>query len=264
MDKKTMLITGGASGIGLETAKLFLRKGYFVGIIDLNVDPIADFCKEQGEDSIIALKADVSNYDDVKKAVDAFAAKTNNVIDVLCSNAGILFVGNFESLDHKKVELMTKVNTLGGFYLAQAALPYLKNSKQASIVFTSSASGIVGLPSYSAYGATKAFTTSLAECLNLELEEFNIHVAAVKPVIVKTAMTAGDLGNYEEGSKPKQETIKLIPQDVANVIWKASQDRKKLYWFVGKEATVLDVLIKFVPFGVRRRIIKKLVDDTNK
>ncbi len=260
--KKSVLITGGASGIGLATAKLFLAKDYFVGILDLNIDAAEELIKEHGADKVAAFKTDVTNHEEVKKSVDAFAKLAGDKIDVLCSNAGILFVGKLENLDENKIKLMTEVNALGGFYLTKAALPYLKKSKAGSVVFTSSASGIVGLPLYSAYGATKAFTTSLAESLNLELAEFNIHVSAVKPVIVKSPMTAGNLDNYTDGATPKQDKISLKPEDVANTIWQASQDRKKLYWFVGREATILNMLVKFLPYGLRRKIIKKLVDDT--
>ncbi len=251
---KSILITGAGSGIGLEATKLFLRKGYKVGAFDLNVDALKDVIGEYGEDRIKSYVCDVTRLEDVQKRVGEFVSFTGGTIDVVLSNAGILFTGPFLDIDAKKYRAMVDVNVMGMVHMAYATVEYLKKSKGV-LVMTSSASAIVGIPYYGVYGASKAFTTSLGECLSFELEKEGVHVALIEPEIVQTPMTSGDKGNLFEVAK----NVKLKAVDVAEVQWKASQDRSKLYWLVGSDAKAI-ALINRLPYRLKSKVLKKILN----
>lgn len=90
MNKKTIVITGAASGIGLETALLFAKNGWFVGLFDINQFGLDDLAARIGPESCFSRVMDVSDADSVRRGIDVFAERTGGKIHVLLNNAGIL------------------------------------------------------------------------------------------------------------------------------------------------------------------------------
>ena len=96
--KKSIFITGAASGIGRETALLFGKKGWFVGIVDVNEEGLKTLQSEIGEANCFSKFMDVTDSESVQKALTAFTEKTGGQLDVIFNNAGIIEFGHFESV----------------------------------------------------------------------------------------------------------------------------------------------------------------------
>ena len=179
---KTAVITGGNSGIGLATARLFVAEGAKVAIIGRNQETLDAAVKELGA-NVIAYNADVSDIPATAKAIAAAGEKLGG-IDVLFANAGI--AGN-TPLGASSVELfenVLRVNVTAVFFTVQSALPYLRDG--ASVVFNGSVIGVNGAPGYSAYAASKAGVRVIARSLAAELSPRGIRVNTVVPGATRT------------------------------------------------------------------------------
>ena len=251
MNKKTIVITGAASGIGLETALLFAKNGWFVGLFDINQTGLDDLAAGIGPESCFSRLMDVSDADSVKQGIDAFAEKTGGKIHVLFNNAGILKFGLFDKVplqDHLRI---IEVNFAGCITCIFHCLNYLKQTPGARIINMSSASSIYGIPDLSVYSATKHALSAMTEALNLELERHNIHVCDIRPPYVKTPL----LDSPEEIYSIKTMKVLLTPAYVAGRVWKAAHGRK-LHWNIGATPALL-LLFWLLPF-VRRFAVKML------
>jgi NAD(P)-dependent dehydrogenase (short-subunit alcohol dehydrogenase family) len=174
---KIAVITGGNSGIGLATARLFVAEGARVAIIGRNQQTLDAAAKELAQGAI-TLNADVSDYGAMEKALAEVHTRLGG-FDVLFANAGI---GRNTPLGGSEVRVFEEVlrtNLTGVFFTVQAALPYLK--KSASIVFTGSVIGVAGAGTYSAYAASKAGLLAMARSLASELSPRGIRVNVVVP-----------------------------------------------------------------------------------
>ncbi len=239
MVRKTIFVTGAASGIGEATVRRFAADGWFVGVVDIDADGSRAVADDLGSDSGMAITCDVTDRDQLEAAVAAFTERTGGRLDVLHANAGVLFAAPFELLTPGQMDLLIGVNAASVAHLALIALPHLKQTPGSALIITSSASALIGLPTYSVYGATKAFVRNLAEALHFEWAEHDIYVADILPEVVATAMTSNK-DNYEGGKSPK--AIALGPDDVVDVVVEAIEGRSKIHWLVGETAEQLQVL----------------------
>lgn len=251
MNKKTIVITGAASGIGLETALLFAKNGWFVGLFDINPFGLDDLSIRIGPENCFSRVMDVSDADSVKQGIDAFADRTGGKIHVLFNNAGILKFGLFENVplqDHLRI---IEVNFMGAIKCIFHSLTYLKQTPGARIINMSSASSIYGIPDLSVYSATKHALSAMTEALNLELERHGIHVCDIRPPYVKTPL----LDSPQEIYSIKTLKILLTPAYVAKQVWKAAQG-KKIHRNIGTTPALI-FLFWLLPFA-RRFIVKML------
>ncbi|MGA2696843.1 MAG: SDR family NAD(P)-dependent oxidoreductase, partial [Terriglobales bacterium] len=174
---KTVLVTGGNSGIGLATAKLFHEEGAKVAISGRDQKTLDEALKTIGSD-ILAIKADVSNPADLDRMYAAISSKFGK-IDALFANAGIGKFAPVEQSDEKLFDDIFDVNVKGLFFTVQKALPYLNDS--AGIVLNASIAGVKGELYTSVYSATKAAVRSFARTMAAELVTRNIRVNVVSP-----------------------------------------------------------------------------------
>jgi short-subunit dehydrogenase len=226
MNKKTVWISGGAQGIGLAAAKRYLDLGYYVGIFDLNVEALDKVEKEINSSSLFVHVCDISNEESVNLAMSAFMEKTNGRLDLLLANAGILYFGDYEKGSLSFYKKIIDVNAFGLLVQVNAGLPYLKATKGAAIIVTSSASGISGIPLFAVYGGTKHFTTGLVGALNIELEQHDIFVGDVLPHIVNTPML---------GKDSKLASTALSPETVVDAIIDLETKRDRIHQVLGAE-----------------------------
>jgi NAD(P)-dependent dehydrogenase (short-subunit alcohol dehydrogenase family) len=213
-DPKRMLITGGASGIGLETAKLFKSKGWIVGMADVELASCTKLQQEIGADA--AYKLDVEDYDACMHVAQEFVSKFGG-IDVLFNSAGILVVGMFEQEPIAKQTRQVRINLEGVCNMTHAALKHMKAG--ARVVTMASGSALCGFPNHAVYAASKAGVYSLTEALNMELSLRNISVADVSVMYVDTPMVQ---------KQPHKNTYLLerpnwyiAPRRVAETVWQA-------------------------------------------
>lgn len=174
-----VLLTAGASGIGLVIAQEFLKTGAQVFIGDVN--PTALQQALQDHPDLRGCQADVAIEAEVMDLVQR-AHQHMGGIDVLVNNAGIAGpTARIEALALADLENTLKVNVVGQFLCAKHAVPHLRQSQQASIINMSSAAGHLGMPGRSAYSASKWAVIGLTKSLAIELGQEGIRCNAVLP-----------------------------------------------------------------------------------
>lgn len=181
---KRALITGGTSGIGLETARAFLREGARLAITGTRPATLDAARAELGSD-VLVISSDAGDVAGQKALVetvrDAFGG-----LDVLFVNAGIAELRPVEKWDEAAFDRSMALNLKGPFFLIQSLLPILGNP--ASIVINASVNAHVGMPNTSVYGATKAAILSLTRTLSGELVSRGIRVNAISPGPIDTPL----------------------------------------------------------------------------
>ena len=190
---KVTVITGGNSGIGLATAKLFHQEGAKV-IITGRRKEVVDAAKKEIGEGVVGITSDsgrLDQIDELYKKID----ETHGKIDVLFLNAGVAVFEPIEMVTEESYDQMMNINLKGLYFNVQKALPLLKEG--ASIILTTSAADQKGMPNTSVYAATKAAVRSLARTLSAELLEKGIRVNSIAPGPIDTPIF-GKLGFPED------------------------------------------------------------------
>ena len=200
---KRALITGGTTGIGLETAREFLSEGARVAITGRNPATLEAARKELGSEVLI-IPSDASDVT-AQKAVAKTLGEMFGGLDVLFVNAGVADLRPVEQWDEAGFDRIVALNLKGPYFLIQALLPVFANP--ASIVINASVNAHLGMPNTSVYGATKAALLSLTRTLSGELISRGIRVNAVSPGPVSTPLY-GKLGLSEADLKTVSASIR--------------------------------------------------------
>ena len=179
---KTALITGGNSGIGLATAKLFVAEGAKVIITGRDQARLDAAAKELGANGF-AVQADANDVAALEKAFAQAAAKFGK-LDIVFANAGIAGNTPVGGTTLAAFESVIRTNLTSVFFTVQAALPHLNDN--ASIVLNGSVISVLGNPGYSAYAATKAGVRAMARVMASELSPRGIRVNVVAPGATRT------------------------------------------------------------------------------
>lgn len=243
--KKVVLITGSSRGIGKSIAICFAKNGYNVIINYLNSSDEAINLKEYLERKYniecIAIKADVSNEDDVINMIDEVIKKFNH-IDVLVNNAGIAIDTIFEDKTKENFEKILDINLIGTFLVSKYVSKYMKEKKSGCIINVSSTNGIDTYYPYSMdYDASKAGVISLTKNLAVELAPY-IRVNAVAPGWVNT-----DMNKDLDPAYKKQEKEKILLNRFANDY----EIAKVIYFLATPDASYINGSIIRVDGGLR-------------
>jgi len=185
LKNKTAIITGGAQGFGLDIAKRFLVSGAKVIIWDIDENELLKASKELNNSNLSSNAIDVSNFNQVKDAVDKIIKKSS--IDILINNAGI--TGSTSSLWDYDVDEWSKIvqiNLMGTFNCCKSIVPNMIKNNYGRIVNVASVAGKDGNANASAYSSAKAGVIGLTKSLGKELADKNIAVNAVTPAGAKT------------------------------------------------------------------------------
>ena len=202
LNNKRALITGGTSGIGLETARQFLKEGARVAITGSNPATLETARNELG--GVLAIRADAGDAAAQKTVANAVREGFGG-LDILFANAGIGDFRPLEQWDEAGFDRSVAINLKGSFFLIQALLPILANP--ASIVLNTSVNAHIGMPTSSVYAATKAGLISLARTLSGELLSRGIRVNAVSPGPIATPLH----GKIGMGEADIQGLIAQVP-----------------------------------------------------
>jgi NADP-dependent 3-hydroxy acid dehydrogenase YdfG len=243
---KAIFITGAATGIGAETARLFARNGWLVGASDLNLAGLEALQRELGADRVSIHAADVRDHAAVVGAIRAFADTTGGRLDVLFANAGIAFFGPDEQIPIERKTLIVGVNANGVVNTIDAAFPYLKATPGAHVVAMSSASAEYGVPHHAVYSATKFFVRGYTEALNIEYRAHDIQVSAIYVAYVRTGMV---LDAEVKPASIDTLGVNVTPQAVAQRVWKAVHGNRS-HWYVGLEARALHLATRLLGCGM--------------
>lgn len=193
---KRALITGGTTGIGLETAKRFLAEGARVAVTGKNPATLEAARKELGSKALV-IQSDASDVAAQKKLAETIQ-QSYGQLDVLFLNAGVAELRPIEKWDESAFDRSFAINVKGPFFLVQALLPIFANP--ASIVLMTSINSHIGMPTSSVYGATKGALLSMAKTLSGELVSRGIRVNAVSGGPIETPLY-GKLGMREDDLK---------------------------------------------------------------
>jgi len=174
---KTALITGGTSGIGLVTAKLFINEGARAIVTGRTPATIKAAQAELGENALV-MHSDATSLPDMD-ALAKMVKETFGKLDVLFVNAGLGRFVPFEAVTEEGYDEMLNLNAKGPYFIVQKLAPLMPEGS--SVVFTTSIANVKGMPNLSAYGAAKAALRSLTRTLAAELLPREIRVNAVSP-----------------------------------------------------------------------------------
>lgn len=182
LENKVALITGGNSGIGLATAKLFHQEGATVIITGRRKEVVETAAKEIGDD-VVGISSDTSDLHDIKSLYQYVEEKFGK-LDILFLNAGMAHFESINTISEETFDRLSNTNFKGLYFNVKMAIPVMKNG--GAILLTTSAAGQIGAANMSAYGATKAAVRSLARTLSAELLPIGIRVNGISPGPIDT------------------------------------------------------------------------------
>lgn len=231
LEKKVVIITGAAMGLGLAAAKELASRGSNLTLVDFNEKALEEARKEVSSQfpavKIVTVVADVSKEDDVKKYVDE-TVKAFGRIDGLYNNAGI--EGRQASVTEYDVNIFKKVidiNLMGVYYGMRYVLPVMKAQNYGRIVNVASVGGIRGVMNQVAYVASKHAVSGMTKNAALEYARYGINTNAIAPGAILTPMVAEAFKQVNPSDPKKAETEYAqfnptkrlgMPEEVAKVV----------------------------------------------
>ena len=202
---KVAVITGGNSGIGLAIAQEFTQQGANVVIFGRNAQTL-DEASEHIGNGTLAVQGDVTQLADLERLYQQTIARFGK-IDILVANAGVAKPAPLDLTNEALFDLTSDLNFKGAFFTVQKAVPHLNEG--ASIILTTSAGNVKGLPNFSVYVATKAAVRSLARSFSAELLPRGIRVNALSPGPIETPIF-GRMGLPQEAVDGIAEQISAM------------------------------------------------------
>ena len=234
LEGKIAIITGASGGIGKATAKLFIKEGADVLMVDLNEDELSSACNEMNSNKVSYFVGDVTkssdNFEAVKLATERYGG-----LDVFIANAGIGGdVASIEEYEESRFDKVMEVNAKGPFLGLKAAIPAMTERGGGSFVITSSVAGVIGASLLSPYVMSKHAVVGLMKSASKECASLNIRVNTVNPAPVETDMMriiedGMDSASEEDNPKAKiEESIPLgryaQPEEIAKLMLFLSSD----------------------------------------
>jgi 3-hydroxybutyrate dehydrogenase len=210
--KKTALVTGSVSGIGLGIAKNLADQGYKVLISDINLavaQKVAESINQSGGDAL-AFKLDITIQADIDNLI-AHASDFNNRIDILVNNAGIQYVSKIEEFPADKWQLITNVLLVGPAMMTKAVLPLMRSNNFGRIINIGSIHGLIASPFKSAYVAAKHGIIGFSKVIALETCDQDITINTICPAYVKTPLVEKQIADTaKEHGITEEEVVNNI------------------------------------------------------
>ncbi|MEM8723886.1 MAG: SDR family oxidoreductase [Pseudomonadota bacterium] len=255
--RRSIFITGGASGIGRAVARHFGDRGWFVGVADVNVDGMEDTLGLIGGGFKYMHKLDVRDREAWDVALEAFATAAGGRIDVMVNNAGIGTGGPLHELEKDEIDRCLDINIRGVLYGAQAVYPYLsKSAPDSCLVNIASAAGITGGSGMSVYSASKFAVRGIAESLDAEWAAEGIKSCSICPSFIETPLldgTGNRRSNEAVRDRVKAAGLEITPvEEVAQTVWDAVHG-EELHYLVGKTAKQINFAKRWMPGRVRKQ-----------
>ena len=226
--RRHALITGGSSGIGLETARLLADRGAIVSLVARRTD-VLDRAAAELRDAgatVLTASADVADQVALTAAIRGLEQQAGPV-DVLVTSAGQARPGHFLELEDEVFRQMIEVDYFGTLYAIRAVAPGMVERGGGSIVAVSSGAGLLGVFGYTAYGPAKFAVRGLMEALRSELKPYDVHVACVYPPDVDTPQLEDENRYKPAETAAISGTVKpMQPEAVARSIVEAIDKRR--------------------------------------
>lgn len=231
MKSKNILITGGASGIGLALVRKFAAEGSTVYFIDTNHQEGTKVQLEEHEKghAVKFMEGNLTDFESISHLVNSIPGK----IDVLINNAGVSHVGKVENTSGEDFDRLYSVNIKGVFHMIKAALPKLIENGGGSILNMCSIAATIGIPDRFAYSMTKGAVLSMTLSMARDYVEQGIRCNCISPGRVHTPFVDGFLAKNYPGQE-KEMFAKLAatqplgrmgtPEEVADLAYFVSSD----------------------------------------
>lgn len=261
---KTAIITGGSSGIGLETAKLFIKNGWEV----INIS------RTTTTELPVSYSCDVSNKEELHKVFEKIK-KDHKKIDLLFNCAGYGISGAMELIPAKDAEQIYDVNVFGTLNCIREVLPLMNNGSK--IINVGSAMALFPVPFRGLYGSSKAAVNALSYSLRMECAPCGIDVATICPGDVKTNFTKNRIKHYETNERygdrienatknvDGRENKRMPASKVAKTVYKLSKKKKmKPMIIIGGKYKLLYFAMRFLPLNWLLLATNKLLGGNKK
>ncbi|MBB5716337.1 SDR family oxidoreductase [Sphingomonas aerophila] len=254
-ERKAIFITGGASGIGRATARLFAARGWLVGLADVNEAGLAETAALLPAGAAEQYVMDVRDRDAWERSLAAFTIVSGGRLDVLHNNAGIGTGGPFASASFAEIDRTVEINFVGVLNGARIGYAYLAKTPGSCLLNTASASAIYGSSGLATYSATKFAVRALTEALDGEWFGAGIKVRSLIPSFIETPLldTVPEGSNRTIRDRVTGAGLELTDvEEVAKAAWRAVHGRA-VHTYVGKTAHRLRFAARWFPYALRRR-----------
>ena len=262
VEQKAIFITGGGSGIGQATAKLFAAKGWRVGLADVNAKGLSETAAMLPAGMATTYVMDVRDRDAWVAHLDAFTATTEGGrLDVLFNNAGIGTGGPLIDMSFEDLDRVIAINLVGVLNGAKIGFAYLAKTPGSCLLNTASASAIYGSSGLSVYSATKFGVRSLTEALDGEWYGAGVRVRDLVPSFIDTPLLATPAGNSNYSIKQvvTNAGLELTAVDaVAQAAWDAVHG-DKVHTYVGKTADRMAFAARWMPGRMRKMMRRGVI-----
>ena len=252
MNKKTIWITGGSTGIGKALAIKFSNEGWNVAVSARRVELLNELSNQH--ENISAFPLDVTDKIKCKEVFDQITSKYTNV-DICFFSTGTWDPKKEKDIDVEQIEDVFKVNFFGTVNSIKAVEQFFKNQKSGIITIVSSIAGYRGLPNSTGYGPSKSALNNLAESLYFDFKRFNVRVCLVSPGFIKTPMT--DKNDF------KMPFLKT-PEYAANKIYDGLINKDNFEIHFPKVLTVMLKILSFLPSKIYFSLVGKLTKHQKK
>lgn len=265
MSQPSILITGCGSGIGLSTALILKQRGYRVFAGARKTTDIEKL-KEQGLESV---QLDVTDASSREKAIEAILQKTGGTLNALFNNAGFLIAGAIEDLNDALIQSQFATNVFGVVSLTRLVLPIMRKQGHGRIIQNSSILGLITMPYYGAYNASKFALEAFSLTLRQELRGTLIHVSIINPGPIYSKLREHSFEIYQQTlaqqsslhlhayqklersyfhPDTKNKRIMSDPKIVVNDVIHALESRNpKIHYYIGFPVKFLLFLKRFLP-----------------
>ncbi len=259
---KTIVVTGGGSGIGRQLVLGLLGRGSRVAALDISEAGLSETARLTGDaaDRLSTHVADITDRATVE-SLPAAVISAHGQVDGIINCAGIIqpFV-KVNELDYSAIERVMNVNFWGLVYVTKTFLPHLLKRPSAHIVNVSSMGGFVPVPGQTIYGASKAAVKLLTEGLHSELTDTNVRVTVVFPGATATDISKNSGLEAPPAAEASEQAkkFKTLPADEAARIILDAMEKDAYRVCVGKDSTLIDRLYRLMPERAAGLIYKQM------
>lgn len=225
LNQARIILTGAAGGIGREIAKQLISNQCKIGLVGRNkskLDELAEQLRSKGAD-VLVIVADITKQAERQTIIDIMIAQYKG-IDMLINNAGMMSFKGLEQESDENIEAIFQTNVIATMQLCRAALPYLRQSKQAHIANIGSTFGSIAFSYYTAYSASKFALRGFSESLRRELMDTDIKVSYIAPRAVKTSLNSDKVFAMAKKINMAMDEPEDIAKKVINALNKCKKD----------------------------------------
>ena len=254
---KTAVITGAGSGIGRALARQLNREGCALFLSDVDVTGLDETVAGLERTDVATQQQCVDVAD--KAAMDAWAeaiAAQQSSVDIVINNAGVGYSDRVDACDYANVQWLMGINFWGVVHGTMAFLPLLQRAPQGHLVNISSIFGMIGVPTQSAYNASKFAVRGYTEALRMEMQGSNVHVCCVHPGGVGTNIARRSRGggvaiSEDEKAALFEQHVRTTAESAAAQIIRAVE-KKQQRLLVGNDAKLINLLARLFPVSYPR------------